>query len=237
MSGLYRHLFFDLDHTLWDYDRNAALALESIYTDFKLAQFGLEPLDRFIEAFRKANLQVWDWFDENRVNQHSLREKRMELVCEEFGIPFSPIPGFHEAYKNRCSSGTHLMPGCKELLESLKSNGYSLHIITNGFEETQIPKLKNGGILSYFSTIVTSDRANSKKPDPAFFNFALEQAGAKPTQSLVIGDGLRTDVAGAKNLNLPVIWYNPEGKKKEDAGLWEIRHLNELERFVSINPA
>ena len=231
-SSPYRHLFFDLDHTLWDYDQNAKDALEDIHKDFQLSQYGLVPLHRFIESFRKANLQVWDWFDENRVNQHSLREKRMELVFEEFGLPFSSIPGFHEAYKTRCSSGQHLMPGCKEVLEILKASDFTMHIITNGFEETQIPKLENGGILSYFSTIVTSDRANSKKPDPAFFHFALQAAGAVPANSLIIGDGLRTDIAGAQNLNLPVVWYNPEARKNENAGLWEIRHLMDLLKFL-----
>lgn len=209
------------------------MALEKIHADLQLMNYGLEPVERFIETFQKANLKVWDWFDEDKVTSANLREKRIRLVFDAFQIPFKPIPGFHEAYKIQCSGGKHLMPGSRELLEGLKEEGFSLHIITNGFEESQIPKMVNGEINSFFSTVTTSDRAGAKKPDFEFFRFALQQAKAHPLESLVVGDGLRTDVAGAQAFGLPVVWYNPLGLEKQDAGLWEIRHLKDLWNFIT----
>lgn len=208
MTGI-EHIFFDLDHTLWDYERNSEHALHELYGRFSLNELGLRPKSRFIEVFHKANLTVWNLFDENRMNRDELRNKRMELVYDEFGLSESPPEGFHEAYYAICSNGKILIPGTEEILSWLQVR-YRLHIITNGFEDAQHEKLRNSGIANYFETVTTSERADSKKPDPAYFEFALHQASANIENSLVIGDGLRTDVAGARRFGLPVIWFNPD---------------------------
>lgn len=221
------HLFFDLDHTLWDYDRNSVEALDRLYMEFALEQLGLAPKDRFLDAFKKANLVVWDLFDENRVNSQSLRHKRLELVFESFGLPPVQIEGFHEGYYTYCGSGPHLIEGAVALLEQL-SVRYTLHIITNGFNDSQHHKLSHTGLGKYFKTVTTSESAQSKKPDAAFFDFALHLARARKDNSLVIGDGLRTDVAGARNYGLPVIWFNPEGKETEMESLLQVKELMEI---------
>lgn len=204
-----RHLFFDLDHTLWDYERNSVAALEILYHQHRLQHLGLHPKERFFEAFRKANLQVWDLFDENRMNSTLLRHKRLELVFEQFEVEPVQIEGFHEGYYQHCSSGLHLISGALDLLDYLFGR-YRLHIITNGFNDSQFTKLERTGLMPYFETVTTSESANSKKPDIAFFEYALSLSGAHKNQCVVIGDGLRTDVAGALGFGLPVIWFNPQ---------------------------
>ena len=208
MKGI-EHIFFDLDHTLWDYDRNSEIALDQLYDQFSLDLVGIPSKSQFISIFHKANLTVWNLFDENRMNRDELRNKRMELVYEEFGISEPPPEGFHEAYYAICSNGKHLIPGTLEILSWLQGR-YRLHIITNGFEDAQHEKLRHSRIANYFETVTTSERADSKKPDPVYFEFALYQASANIENSLVIGDGLRTDVTGARRFGLPVIWFNPE---------------------------
>jgi putative hydrolase of the HAD superfamily len=221
------HIFFDLDHTLWDYDKNSENALDELYVLYSLDQLGLIPKSRFIESFHKANLTVWNLFDENQVNRDELRNKRMELVYEEFNLNLFPPDGFHKAYYTICSKGKHLIPGTMDILHWLEAK-YKLHIITNGFEDSQHNKLQNSGIANFFETVTTSERAKCKKPDPAYFEFALNQAGAKVGNSLVIGDGLRTDIAGARKFGLPVIWYNPDKAISPFEDLVFVTSLNDL---------
>jgi putative hydrolase of the HAD superfamily len=226
LSGI-RHIFFDLDHTLWDYDRNSGETLSELYELFSLKERGLYPKVKFIESFHKANLKVWDIFDENRMNRDLLREKRMELVFEDFGIESQEIPGFHEAYYLGCSQRGHLVEGSLEILEFLKPH-FSLHIITNGFEDSQHAKLHHSGIAPYFRTVTTSELADSKKPDPEYFSFALNLAGAQKENSLVIGDGIRTDVAGSVSAGIPVLWFNPEKRDCPYPGVRSISSLLEI---------
>lgn len=226
MSPL-RHLFFDLDHTLWDYNRNAAETLAELYQEFSLSDYGIGPFPQFLTHFLWANGQVWNAFEENNLNQYELRHKRLELVFEKFQIPFTPVEGFNEAYYQRCCQKPHLVPGTIPLLEALAPH-FSLHIITNGFEDTQYQKLEKTGLSSFFNTVTTSEKAGSKKPAPEYFLYALQQAGAGREESLVIGDGWRTDVAGALATGLPVIWFNPEEATRAHPEVIEIRQLAEL---------
>lgn len=222
-----RHIFFDLDHTLWDYDRNATETLDNLYVEFQLESYGLFPFDNFLKAFRKANIRVWDEFEESNMNQFELRHKRLELVFEEFGLKPVDIEGFNEAYYLQCSTGIHLVDGALELVSRLSKN-YPLHIITNGFEDIQYVKLEKTGLSPFFQTVTTSEKAASKKPNPEYFYFALDLAHANRSESLIVGDGLRTDVVGAKNSGLEVIWFNPDGKQSPYPEVPQIKHLLDL---------
>lgn len=229
-----RHIFFDLDHTLWDYDRNAEETLIQIHRNYNLAMHGLEPLALFIENFHKANIQVWDLFEETNMNQFELRHKRMELVFESFGLKPLAIEGLNEAYYHGCSRGRHLIKGALDLVRNL-SEQFHLHIITNGFEDIQYIKLENTGLSPFFKTVTTSEKAGSKKPEKAYFEFALNLAGAKREESLVVGDGLRTDVAGAINSELPVIWFNRDRKQKPYQEILEVKELWEIHTILNGN--
>ena len=222
-----KHIFFDLDHTLWDYDRNSAVALTQLHHTFGLEKLGLLPLEKFITSFHKANLKVWDLFEENSINRHQLRHKRLELVFEEFNLPNQKLDSFHDAYYKICSQSTHLKEGTIEILEILKS-GFELHIVTNGFDDAQYNKLQYSGLSPYFKTVTTSEAAGSKKPEPEYFDFALQKAKATKENALIIGDGLRTDVAGAIRSGLDVIWFNDSGKICPFPDILEIKTLREL---------
>ncbi len=212
---------------MWDYEHNSTAALSQLFHEFRLEDFGFSSKEKFIEAFHRANLKVWDIFDESILNRHTLRHKRMELVFEEFGLPPREIENFNERYYGTCSTGKKVVEGCFETLDTLNPH-FSLHIITNGFNDALQNKLKFSGLDKYFETITSSETAGFKKPDGGYFSFALNKAGAKKGNSLVIGDGLRTDVAGAIQFGLPVIWFNPERKINPHKNLIEIQSLFEL---------
>jgi YjjG family noncanonical pyrimidine nucleotidase len=222
-----KHLFFDLDHTLWDYDTNSALTLKQLHKTFGLEAFGLYPLEKFIDSFHKANLKVWDLFEENYINRHELRHKRLELVFEEFGLPNQILDNFHEKYYEICSRSSHLIEGTIEVLEILQTR-FELHIITNGFDDAQYNKLDFSGLSRFFKTVTTSEAAGNKKPETEYFDFALQKARARKEESLIIGDGLRTDVAGAIRSGLDVIWFNDSEKICPYPNILEIKSLREL---------
>lgn len=209
MTKKYRHIFFDLDHTLWDYEKNAAITLNDIFTNYQLAKYGITAND-FVNVCSKFNQQAWDLYRKNIIDRNTLRKKRFEDTFAHFGIPASEYPSdLPELFLQKCPENTHLISGTIDLLEYLRPN-YTLHIITNGFEESQYRKLQNCGIRKYFSTVTTGDIANAKKPEPEIFHYALNSANAEIQASIMIGDEVDFDIAGAQNIGMEQIHYNPE---------------------------
>lgn len=198
-------IFFDLDHTLWDFERNSALTYQRLFEEHDI---GL-PLQEFLGHYVPLNLQFWKKYREGRITKEKLRYERLKTVFDRMGFPV-PDPTIHtlsEAYIEHLSSYTHLIPNCLEVLEYLKGR-YRLHIITNGFEEVQFRKLRNSRIDGYFQEVVNSDRAGVKKPDPRIFRMALEATGIAPEQGVMIGDSLEADIKGAKSVGLQALHFN-----------------------------
>ncbi len=117
--------------------------------------------------------------------------------------------------------------GTMEVLQYLHIK-YSLHLITNGFEEVQHIKIREADIGKYFKTITTSEEAGVKKPDKQIFEYALEKAQAKISESLMIGDTLEVDIQGARNVGMDQVYYNPLKMDHTQAVSYEIGHLIEL---------
>ena len=198
-------IFFDLDHTLWDFERNSALTYRRLFEEHALEL----PLEEFLGHYIPLNLQFWKKYREGRITKEKLRYERLKTVFDCMGFPISDT-GIHrlsEAYIEQLSSHTHLIPHSLETLDYLKGK-YRLHIITNGFEEVQFRKLKNSRIDTYFQEVVNSDRAGVKKPDPGIFRMALEAAGIPPERGVMIGDSLEADIKGARSVGLQALHFN-----------------------------
>jgi putative hydrolase of the HAD superfamily len=198
-------IFFDLDHTLWDFERNSALTYEHLFKDFDMEV----PLDRFLQHYVPLNLVYWKAFREGRITKEKLRYERLKTVFDrmELRVSDAQIHYLSEAYIEKLSTYTHLLPNCIEILEYLK-NRYKMHIITNGFEEVQTRKLNNSGIARYFTAVINSDRAGVKKPDPGIFKMALKAAGIRPESGVMIGDSFEADIRGARAVGLQALHFN-----------------------------
>ena len=198
-------IFFDLDHTLWDFERNSALTYQQLFQDFDLEV----DLDSFLGHYVPLNLLFWKAFREGRISKEKLRYERLKTVFDRMELRVSDrqINYLSEAYIDNLSLHTHLLPNCMEILEYLNKR-YKMHIITNGFEEVQTRKLSNSGIAHYFRTVVNSDRAGVKKPDPRIFNMAIEAAGIQPESGVMIGDSLEADIHGARAVGLQALHFN-----------------------------
>lgn len=200
-----KHVFFDLDHTLWDFDKNSELTFHKI---FEQNQIGIETA-KFIETYTPINLNYWKLYREEKISKSDLRYKRLKDAFDEMEhlMEDDVINQLSLDYIEHLTTFNHLLEGTLDLLDYL-SKTYQLHIITNGFEEAQLRKMTNSQITSYFKTITNSEMVGVKKPNPKIFNFALEKSGAKASESIMIGDNYEADIEGALNSGLDAIFFN-----------------------------
>ena len=221
-------VFFDLDHTLWDFDKNSAHTFQKIFIDQKI---NVE-LNDFLKVYVPANLKFWKLYREEKITKKELRYQRLKSVFDEMKYPATDdiIHVLSEEYINHLSSFNSLFPNTIEVLDYLRPN-YKLHIITNGFQEVQEKKLRNSGIHGFFDQIIDSEMAGVKKPNPIIFNLALNKAGAKPERSLMIGDSLEADILGAKSLGFYTIHFNAHRENSHDLAPI-IYDLEEIKSFL-----
>jgi putative hydrolase of the HAD superfamily len=224
----YRHIFFDLDHTIWDFDKNAEEALQELYGIYKLRELGLDSPDLFIETYTRNNHRLWAEYHTGKITKAILREARFKQTFLDLGMHPDQIPaGFEDAYVKLCPTKTNLFPDAHETLAYLQSK-YTLHLISNGFRESQDIKISTTNIGGYFQHIIVSEIVGVNKPDKAIFQHALDLAGAEKDESLMIGDSLEADVYGALNFGMDAIYFNPAGLDKPDDVPLQINHLKEL---------
>ncbi|NWJ49733.1 MAG: noncanonical pyrimidine nucleotidase, YjjG family [Bacteroidetes bacterium] len=225
----YKHLFFDLDRTLWDFDSNFIETFKEIFTKFSLEQNGIPSLEAFTTTYIGHNDRLWDLYRNDKISKEELRDTRFIITLNDFGINNVALANeISEEYIFISPRKGILMPGTIEVLEQLK-NEYHLHIITNGFEEIQKVKMEYAGLNDYFDCIVTSEEAGSKKPDNRIFNYALEKAGAKVTESIMIGDDFEVDILGATSIGMDTIFYDPKNTERVDQmSTYRVTHLTEL---------
>ncbi|WP_299676840.1 YjjG family noncanonical pyrimidine nucleotidase [uncultured Dokdonia sp.] len=205
MNKEIKDVFFDLDHTLWDFDRNSGLAFAKIFDKNEIDV----NLDEFLKVYSPINFQYWKWYREERVTKSQLRYGRFKKTFDALNINVADdtIDRLSEDYITHLPDHNYLFDGAIELLEYLKPK-YKLHIITNGFEEVQHKKLKNSKIDSYFDTVTTSEAVGVKKPNPRIFKVALQEANATAVHSMMIGDTYEADILGAEGVNMKTICYN-----------------------------
>lgn len=222
-----KHIFFDLDHTLWDFDRNSSEALTELYHQLSLEN-EIEDLAQFIEIYRAVNAKYWHLYNHGKVTKAQVRTERFIETLQHFKVSHveekAKILG--DLYVELSPQKKHVFPGTHETLSYL-SNKYQLHIITNGFVEVQHNKLKNSQLTDYFSMILCTEELGVNKPNSIVFNTALERTNAMSHESLMIGDNLETDILGAQNCGFKTIHFNPE-KIVHDVNTLEIQALNEL---------
>ena len=222
------HIFFDLDHTLWDFDKNSALTFEKIFAlnDLKI------DLNSFLEVYVPINFNYWKLYREDKVDKKNLKFARLNDTFKTLGIDVSAgvVHKLSDDYITYLSTFNHLFPGTIELLEFLFAK-YKLHIITNGFKEAQQAKLNQSNIDHYFLTVTNSEMVGVKKPNPKIFHHALHMANATIENSLMIGDNLEADVLGALNIGMDAICFNYH-KEILAPNIIGVDHLFELKDYL-----
>lgn len=223
-----KHVFFDLDHTLWDFEKNSALAYAKIFEENEIHL----DLQKFFNYYKNINIRYWKLYRTNKISKEAMRYRRLNDVFRVMNRPASSnlINHLSKEYMSCLSTFPHLFEGTFETLEYLSSK-YTLHILTNGFEEIQTKKIKNSRIDVFFETIICSDQAGFKKPDLKMFDFAMKKASAKKENSIMIGDSWEADILGADKYGMDVIYCNFE-KEKIKKPFKSITSLKELKEYL-----
>lgn len=221
-------VFFDLDHTLWDFDKNSEMTFEGI---FQRDHPGIE-ITAFIEKYVPINQACWKLFQYDKISHDELRYNRLKHSFDaiNYSVSDEQIEIIAQEYIHLLPDNNYLFDGAFEILEYLNSN-YKLHIITNGFAEVQQRKIKNSKLHDYFHTITNSEMAGVKKPNPIIFEYALDLAKAKKENSIMIGDSLDADVQGALDMGLDAIYFNSD-KLPVDQNIKQVNHLLELKKYL-----
>ena len=198
-------VFFDLDHTLWDFEKNSALTFQQIFIDNAIKI----KLDDFLEVYIPKNFEFWKLYREEKITKEKLRYLRLKDTFDELGciVNDNLINKLADDYIENLSKYNHLIENTVEILDYLQPK-YKLHIITNGFEQVQNAKLKNSNIEHFFTHIINSETTGVKKPNPIIFEHALSKAKVKPENTVMIGDNLEADIIGAKNIGMNTIFFD-----------------------------
>lgn len=232
MATKYKHIFFDLDRTLWDFDSSAEMAFTELFEKYNLKEKGIESIKVMQKAYNVHNEQLWELYRHGKIEKEVLRSLRFQLTFADFGIADE---GLAEKVGNDYLAisplKVSLFPNAFETLQYLQKK-YILHLITNGFSEVQFIKLKASGLEKYFIEIITSEEAGVKKPDVKIFEYSLQKSGAKANESLMVGDDYEVDVLGAKNAGIDQVLFDPLKVYQKNGSTFYIHDLGELKEFL-----
>lgn len=229
----YQHLFFDLDHTIWDFEMNSKETLFDLHQKYELGNLGISDFDGFYDIYSVHNHRLWDRYTKGFIKQEELRWKRIYLSLLDYKIANEKLSReMSHDYLEILPNKTNLFPYTIEILEYLKSKGYQMHLITNGFESVQFKKIKNSNLAPYFMEVITSEASNSLKPNKEIFEYALSKSKAKLEESIMIGDNESADIQGAINIGMDSIFVNHINAIPTVPATYTITHLKELENIL-----
>ena len=229
----YKDLFFDLDHTIWDFEQNSKETLLDLHHKYGLANKGITDFDAFYDIYSQHNHRLWERYTKGFIKQEELKWKRMWLALLEFKIADETLSrqmslDFLEILPTKKT----LFDGTTELLTYLQGKGYQMHLVTNGFENVQHQKIKHAGLGSYFDAVITSEASNSLKPNKEIFDYAFAKTGATATNSIMIGDNQDADIKGGINAGMDTIFVNHIGATPHVKATHEVFDLPSIAKLL-----
>lgn len=229
----YKDLFFDLDHTLWDFELNSKETMQELYLTHQLASIGITDFDAFFTIYIAHNHRLWDRYSKGFIKQDELRWKRIYLSLLDFKVSNEKLArDMSVDFLEILPTKKKLFPYTIEILTYLKNKDYKMHLITNGFESVQFKKINNANIAHFFNEVITSEASNSLKPQKEIFEYALKNAKAQLDQSIMIGDNESADILGGINAGMDTIFVNHLQTVPTVPATYTITHLKELESIL-----
>lgn len=228
-----RHIFFDLDNTLWDHRKNAYLTIKELFNQQKITEkYGID-FESFHQVYHDINERLWEQIRDGEIDKDYLRKHRFYDSFLSFGIDDVQLSDYFEHhFLDEILNYNELVDGAIDLLDYLRNKGYIMHIISNGFQEVTERKCILSGISDYFETITSADSIGLRKPRPEIFDYSLNLAKAGKEESIMIGDDWIADVKGAQNFGMDVIFFDVYQDNPQEAGLKVVRHLSEIKNYL-----
>lgn len=226
----YKHIFFDLDRTLWDFESNSIITLKEIFENKKIGDYHVD-FDEFVKYYKKYNEHLWDLYKKGEIKKPYLREERFRGTLKHFGIESEELAEqVSQDYVYLSPRKTQLFPHSIDVISELSKN-YQLHIITNGFSEVQFIKMDKSGLTPYFDQVITSEMVGVQKPNPEVFEYALKKAKASVNESVMIGDDQDSDIKGAQGVGMDTIFVN---YYNEEIIISPTHHIHSLQELLNI---
>lgn len=227
----YKHIFFDLDHTLWDYDANASAALFELYDHYKFSDLAIFTKEELVRTFFEVNYELWGLYNNHRIGRGDIRKRRFPQIFHKLRADIKHLPeNLESEYIGLAPTKPAVFPDAFEVLDYLAGK-YKLHLITNGFNDIQQTKLKYSKLEPYFGHVVTSESSKARKPNKRIFEVAFELTGASVFDSIMIGDNIDADIAGAQGIDMDHVWFNP----KREVPKFKVQHnISNLLQLKSI---
>ncbi len=228
----YDAIFFDLDHTLWDYETNSRLTLEELHAEYGLyTTYGITS-QQFLTTFGKVNHTLWDRYNRGEIDREVIRTRRFQQILAKYFVEDDALSTtLSSEYIGRCPTKTSLFPYAMEILHYLQEK-YPLYILTNGFDDVQDIKLSASSIKNFFRKVITSETTGHRKPSREIFQHAVDCAAGQPERCLMIGDNLQADIAGALNAGLHAAFFNPNNTRHSLTPQFEINCLSEVRNIL-----
>ena len=229
----YDHIFFDLDNTIWDFEENSRESIKELFDSYLNENNNGKSFDSFFDSYLAINKRYWALYREGKVGKADLRVNRFHDALNFIGVDdYNFSVKFSEEYLEICPVKTKLVDGADQILNYVQDRGYRMSIITNGFEEVQHTKIKNCGLEKFFDEVITSERAEAKKPHPQIFYHAANLVDVKVSSCLMIGDNHESDIIGASNLGMDTVYFSEIPMTDNFKGRWQIDHLNQIRDIV-----
>lgn len=227
-----KHVFFDLDNTLWDFRKNARFALAELYIKHDVENRYGFTFDEFHPHYHESNEGLWALIRDKKISKEELRDRRFKDAFRTLGIDNDALAViFEEEYMETITNYNEVVDGAIELLDYLKPK-YSLHIITNGFIEVSKRKIESSDLQNYFETVTYADEIKVLKPDPRIFDLAMEKSQANKKESIYIGDDWIADAVGAKAFGMRAIFFDRLDDNFTMDEVPTIKHLDEVRSFL-----
>lgn len=222
-----KDLFFDLDHTLWDFEKNSTEALKEGFEELSLSSYGVESAEDYISNYKNANAWCWGEYQAGRMNKTELRWRRFSMTLANWGLEKDSLLGqrLGSHYVETSPYKTHLVKDALRVVRDLYERGHRLIMLTNGFEEVQHIKVRQCGLEPFFENVLTSDALGVKKPHPEIFNLALKKTNSKVENAIMLGDSLESDIIGARDAGWGQVFYNPKCIPHDEDVLHEVKDL------------
>ncbi len=232
MKKTYKHIFFDLDHTLWDFETNSKFALQKIFETEKLGEKGIPSFEKFHAKYLPINDRYWALYHNKFISKEEVRSGRFRETLKEFGISDAALTeNIAQTYISISPKMTALFPDALEVLKYLQEK-YSLHLITNGFAEVQWIKIEHSGLKPFFEHIIISEEVGTQKPHREIFEIAMKRSNTQPAECVMVGDNFSTDITGAKNAGIDQVYFNPKKNGRKSEVTYEITSLIELKQIL-----
>ena len=227
-----KHIFFDLDNTLWDFENNSKKTIFELIQEFKLSEKCRCLPAAFYKTYLLVNEDLWALYRKNAITKEQLRSSRFTNTMLYFGHDDQKLGLLlEENYILRSPQQKGLVEGTIEILEYL-STKYQLHIITNGFKEIQHIKIENCNLKKYFKNIFISEEIGCNKPNQGIFEFALNHLSALKSETIMIGDDWDADILGAQQFGMSSIYFSRKPNDIENKLVPQINNLLQLKEML-----